>query len=175
MLVFSVTFIFYVGIVFEKLMSKFLGLKSGLLCFSMFALHIIETQQIFHSFYSHRSKFWLYLCGDIELQPGPFEHLRFCHWNLNSLVAHNFSRVSLLHAYIIHHELHIAAISESALTREIPDSSIDIPGYSHIRYDGHDTHGGDYYRNDIAVNQRTDLPSPSYTLTLEITINRNKI
>ena len=80
-----------------------------------------------------------------------------------------------MHAYIIHHKLHIAAISESALTREIPDSSIDIPGYSHIRYDGHDTHGGDYYRNDIAVNQRTDLPSPSYTLTLEITINRNKI
>ena len=171
-------FTFYIGTILSRIASK-VGTKTGLTILSMFALHIIEIRQFPQMFYSHRSKFWLFICGDIELQPGPQEHLRIAHWNLNSLVAHNFSRVSLLQAYMAHHQLHIAAISESALTREIQDACIDIPGYSHIRYDleGSDTHGGViiYFRNDLAVINRTDLPSPSYTLTLEISINRRKI
>ena len=40
--------------------------------------------------------------------------------------------------------LHIAAISESALSKKIPDSDIQIPGYNSIRFDleNSDTHGG---------------------------------
>ena len=42
----------------------------------------------------------LMLCEDIESNPGarPNSGQRFsiCHWNLNSIAAHNFSKISLL-------------------------------------------------------------------------------
>ena len=42
--------------------------------------------------------------GDIELNPGP-KNLKtklfsVCHWNLNSLTAHNYSKLTQLKAYI---------------------------------------------------------------------------
>ena len=40
----------------------------------------------------------LIICsGDIETNPGPKKNTKisFCHWNLNGIVAHNFSKVSL--------------------------------------------------------------------------------
>ena len=47
----------------------------------------------------------LLICaGDIELNPGPRRNntsynFSFCHWNLNIIAAHNFSKLSLLEAY----------------------------------------------------------------------------
>ena len=38
------------------------------------------------------------LSGDVETNPGP-ETLDFCCWNLNSITAHDFLRVSLIEAY----------------------------------------------------------------------------
>ncbi len=40
----------------------------------------------------------LLLSGDIEVNPGP-QTLDFCCWNLNSIAAHDFLRVSLIEAY----------------------------------------------------------------------------
>ena len=37
------------------------------------------------------------LSGDVEMNPGP-ETLNFCTWNLNSITAHDFLRVSLIEA-----------------------------------------------------------------------------
>ena len=57
----------------------------------------------------HIHHVWLYslaikLSGDIEENPGPKANscdcLSNCHWNLNSICAHNFIKLSLLHAYI---------------------------------------------------------------------------
>ena len=80
---------------------------------------------------------------------------------------------------MVQHDLHIAAIGESALSKDIPNSDIQIPGYSIIRSDlkDSDTHGGVliYHKNNMAVINRIDLPTPQYTLILEININRNKI
>ena len=47
-------------------------------------------------------KLLLICCGDVESNPGPKkqDQISFCHWNLNGLAAHNFSKVSLLHAII---------------------------------------------------------------------------
>ena len=66
------------------------------------------------------------------------------HWNLNSITAHTFERIPLLNAYMVQHKLHIAAISETALSKQIPNSKIDIPGYTPIRFDlvDNDSHGG---------------------------------
>ena len=49
--------------------------------------------------------FALLLChGDIEINPGPKKlkkySLSVCHWNPNSLSAHNFSKLTQLKAYI---------------------------------------------------------------------------
>ena len=39
----------------------------------------------------------LFRCGDIEANPGPkYSSLTFCHWNLNSLAAHGFIKISIL-------------------------------------------------------------------------------
>ena len=41
----------------------------------------------------------LMLCGDIESNPGPRpnsgQSFSICHWNLSSIAAHNFSKISL--------------------------------------------------------------------------------
>ena len=43
------------------------------------------------------------LCGDVEINPGPktiFQQgFSVCHWNLNSIFAHNFAKIFLLKAY----------------------------------------------------------------------------
>ena len=43
----------------------------------------------------------LILCGDIELNPGPKDakYLSLCHWNLNSIAAHDFAKVSAIKAF----------------------------------------------------------------------------
>ena len=45
----------------------------------------------------------LMLCEDIESNPGPRpnsgQSFSVCHWNLNSIAAHIFSKISLLRAY----------------------------------------------------------------------------
>ena len=46
----------------------------------------------------------LFMLGDIELNPGPNKtnsscKFSVCHWNLNSLAAHNFEKVGLLEAF----------------------------------------------------------------------------
>ena len=42
--------------------------------------------------------------GDIEMKPGPKPNpchsFSICYWNLNSLTAHNYVKVSLLRAYV---------------------------------------------------------------------------
>ena len=129
--------------------------------------------------YHFRAQIWLFICGDIKINPGhKTEDLRFMQWNLNSLTAHSFSRISLIQAYMVQHDLHIAAFSESALSKDILDSKIQIPGYCAIRFDlsDSDSHGGVivYHKSNMAVINRTDLPTPQYTLILEIIINRKK-
>ena len=43
----------------------------------------------------------LILCGDTEQNLGPKDtkYLSLCHWNLNSLAAHDFAKVSALKAF----------------------------------------------------------------------------
>ena len=45
----------------------------------------------------------LFVCGDVELNPGPKNrdscyNISICHLNLNSITAHNFAKVNLLQA-----------------------------------------------------------------------------
>ena len=55
------------------------------------------------------------LSGDIEINPGPRHnlnnHFTICHWNLNSISAHDFAKVYLLKAYLAVHKFDIACLS----------------------------------------------------------------
>ena len=60
------------------------------------------------------------LSGNIEINPGPKSNalnrcFSKCHWNLNSISAHMFTKVSLLSAYISVHKFDIICPSETHL------------------------------------------------------------
>ena len=83
----------------------------------------------------------MHLSGDIEKNPGPkkdfSQTFSIDHWNLNSLVAHNFTKVALLKAYLSAQKFVIFCISETYLNSSITedDDSLRIPGYNLIRSD----------------------------------------
>ena len=73
----------------------------------------------------------LILAGDIHPHPGPVnKSLKFCHWNLNSILTRNKIKISLIEAYnsVFHYDLF--AISESLLNDSIKDDEIHIEGFS---------------------------------------------
>ena len=81
------------------------------------------------------------LSGDIEWNPGPnpssFDKLSICHWNLNSISAHSFIKISLLCAYVSTHNFDILCLSETYLNSNISssDNNLTIPGYDLCRAD----------------------------------------
>ena len=97
-----------------------------------------------NKFYTICCMFLLLLkcAGDIELNPGPrksntFYNFSFCHWNLNSIAAHNFSKLSLLEAYNVQHKFDMICLSETFLDSSIPtnDEKLNMKGYKLIRVD----------------------------------------
>ena len=59
----------------------------------------------------------------------------YCHWNLNSISAHNFLKLSFLRAYITVHEFDVICLSETYLDSSIlhDDDSLQISGYNLYR------------------------------------------
>ena len=99
---------------------------------------------LFSTFVSCNLLYWLYiflitLSGDVELNPGPkckaAQTLSICHWNLNSICAHNFTKLSLLRAYVNIHKFDIVCFSETYLDSSISDESLKISEYYLIRCD----------------------------------------
>ena len=106
---------FHPKLINNLLLNKLL-LNKFLLIILLSSLHLNDLSLTLRPDYNRRWSSWLYIDGDIEENPGPkTEHFRFFHWNVNSLPAHNFSRLSLIQAYNALHDFHIMAISESAL------------------------------------------------------------
>ena len=88
------------------------------------------------------------LSGDIETNPGPrrnlSNHFTICHWNLNSISAHNFAKVQ--HLYL----------SETCLNSSFPfdDGNLKIPGYIMIRAD----HPANSKRGGVCMYCKNCLP-----------------
>ena len=71
----------------------------------------------------------LYICyillthGDIEVNPGPKKNcstnFSFCHWNLNSLSAHNYVKLSSLQAYNSVYKHDVICLSETYLDNSV--------------------------------------------------------
>ena len=101
------------------------------------------------------------LSGHSEINPGPKSNaLNRCfsirHWNLNSISAHMFTKVSLLSAYISVHKFDIICLSETYLNSEIPsdDENLEIPGYNLVRED----HPSNSKRGGVCVYYKNSLP-----------------
>ena len=77
--------------------------------------------------------------GDIEINlvPKPKNQLSFCHWNLNGLAAHNFTKVSLLQALSVTNDHDIICLSETFLDSSISndDEKNNIKSYNLLRTD----------------------------------------
>ena len=86
-------------------------------------MHIFGILEIL--LFSYYYNMLILLCqGDIETNPGPSPIFTFAHWNLNSLPAHDFSRVSLLETFFTQEKLSLMAITESALKPDVPDKKL---------------------------------------------------
>ena len=120
--------------------------------------------------------------GDIELNPGPRKlkssSLSVCHWNLNSLCAHNFSKLTQLKAYNSLYKYDFICLSETYLDSTIPDKLIKIKGYKPVRADHPDNikRGGAciYYKESLPVRD-IELSYFKEALLLEMNYNNKKV
>ena len=99
--------------------------------------------------------------SDIESNPGPKTKTKkeiffsFCHWNVNSLLAHN--KLSMREAYNVAHKYDVICISESHLDSTFPldDNSLSLNGYNVTRADHPDNvkRGGVcmYYKENLSL------------------------
>ena len=99
------------------------------------------------------------LSGNIEINPGPKlnalnRYFSICHWNLNSISAHMFTKISFLSAYISVHK--IICLSETYLNSEIvsDDKNLEKPGYNLVRED----HPSNSKRGGVCVYYKSSLP-----------------
>ena len=90
---------------------------------------------IWYDFAAWSIPFSILLSGDIETNPGPKpiagQSFSICHWNLNSISAHNFTKISLLTAYVLVHNFDIICLSETYLNSKIStdDKNLEIPAW----------------------------------------------
>ena len=100
------------------------------------------------------------LSGDVEKNPGPksysAQYLTICHWNLNSIAAHNFIKIALLKTDLSVHKMDIVCLSETFLDSSISidDDNLQIPGYSSVRAD----HPSNTKRGGVLLYNKSFLP-----------------
>ena len=126
------------------------------------------------------------ISNDVHPNPGPTlnetaskNFFTFAHWNLNSIKAHNFSRVHLISSYLLINKCDIFAVSETALNGAVPDTDLEIVGYNFFRCDlqNGDTHGGVliYYKTNLALRRFPNLETHPNTLVTEVSFGRKRV
>ena len=117
------------------------------------------------------------LSGDVETNPGP-ETLDFCTWNLNSITAYDFLRVSLIEAYNSVYNYDIIGIVETHLDSTVEEDRLAPDGYSFVK-DNHPQNlkrggVGLYIKDSLASKNRSDLVTLPECIVYEIQVNRKK-
>ena len=99
-----------------KFRPRFLPDLVGICNISIKALHLSMIGVYVHHIWL--SLTIIRLSGDIEENPGPKcnsnQSFSICHWNLNSITAHNYLKISLLRAYVSLHIFDLVCISETS-------------------------------------------------------------
>ena len=117
------------------------------------------------------------LSGDVETNPGP-ETLDFCTWNLNSITAHDFLRVSLMEAYNSVYNYDLIGIVETHLDSTIEEERLALDGYS-FHKDNHPQNVkrggvGLYVKDSLPSKNRSDLVTLPECVVCEIQLKRKK-
>ena len=133
-----------------NLIRKFVSMFENLLLFYHY------LQGVYITVITLQYIFVLLLChGDIEPNPGPKKlkknSLSVCHWNLNSLSAHNFSKLTQLKAYISMYKHDFICLSETYLDSSTPDRLLEIDGYILVRAD----HSNNIKRGGVCITTRS--------------------
>ena len=153
----------------EKSFNSCIGLCNFVITICISITSILKTQV-------------LLISGDIETNPGPKKSsaIKFCHWNLNGLAAHDFVKVPLIEAFTITHNLDIVCLSGTFLDSTIPrnDENININGCSLLRVDHSNNikRGGVcmYFKESLLLIRRSDLSNMTECLVTEINVNNEK-
>ena len=117
--------------------------------------------------------------GDIETNPGP-EHstFNFCSWNLNSICAHNFTRVSLIEAYNSVYNYDLIGIVETHLDSTVDESKLDLTGYSFLKsnHPNNVRRGGVglYMKDSFPAKSRPDLATLPECIVCEVQLDKKK-
>ena len=129
-------------------------------------------------------RYLLLIAGDIHPNPGPTLNgkLKFCHWNLNSLLTRSKSKITLIEALQATESFDIFAISESFLNDNTVKNDLEIHGFfkDPIRADcpsaNNHPRGGVclYYRENLPLKHRKDLQLLDETIVCEIKLDRTK-
>ena len=84
------------------------------------------------------------------------ETFSVCHWNLNSLLANNNNKLSLLRAYIAIHKFDVICLSDTYLDTTVAsdDENLEITGYNLVRSD----HPANTKRRRVCLYYKTCLP-----------------
>ena len=100
----------------------------------------------------------LLLSGDIETNSGPkrSSNIKFFHWNLNGLAAHNFIKVPLVETFITNNNFDLVCMSETFLDSTLlkDDVNIQINRYSLLRAD----HPNNIKRGGVCIYFKESLP-----------------
>ena len=129
-LTFSMFLLFSKSFCFTILLRKIIKIMN-ILVIRIFHIYVLVTY-MFH--------IWLYLVltkrsGGIKQNPRPKSNasqgFSICHWNFNSISAHNFIKIFLLKTYIATHKLDVMCLSEIYLHSSISndDDNLEFPGY----------------------------------------------
>ena len=111
----------------------------------------------------------LLLChGDVESNPGPkksgnCQPLKFCHWNLNSILSENCFKASLLKSFNVLHNYDFICLSETFLSPSVSSTldSLDIDGYNLVRSD----HPSGSKRGGVSCYFKESLPIRIWKIT----------
>ena len=118
---------------------------------------------LFSTFVSCNLLRWLYILlitfsGDVELNPvrkcNAAQVHSICHWNLNSIWAHNLAKSYLLRAYVNVHKFNTICLSETYLDSSGDYDSLEISGCFLIRFG----HPSNKKRGGICIYHKNFLP-----------------
>ena len=139
--------------------------SSSILLRAKFRISYTYVNTIFFSItLIYVNHFWLYnifikLCDDVEENPGPKPSSKqifsIYHWNLNSISAHNYIKLSLLRVYLSTHKFDVICISETYRDTSHEEANLEIVGYTLIRAD----HPSNTKRGSTCLYYRHSLTS----------------
>ena len=119
-------------------------------CAVCLTFHLIHTHWVISRM--------ILLSGHVEPNPGP-DTLSFCCWNLNSIIAYDFFRVSLTEAYnsICSHDL--IGVVKTHLDDTIDEERLILKGYDFIT----NSHPSNAKRGGVSLHIKETLPKTNRT------------